>query len=262
MVVVQDILAALRAFAPVGRKMDFDNVGLLAGFAEHEVKRVLVSLDITDDVVSEAINEKAELIVSHHPMFFSLSGVTDEDRTGRKVIRLISNGMSAICMHTNLDAAEGGVNDALAEAAGLTGVQLLIEEGRDGAGPYSYGRIGRLAAPMTFNEYLPQLKKSLHSNGLRYHDASRPVSLIATVGGSGGSYLKHALALGCDTLVTSDIKYDIFLEAKELSINIVDADHFCTENVVTPVLRKLLSDAFPDIAVCVSKSHGQTVKFI
>jgi dinuclear metal center YbgI/SA1388 family protein len=262
MVKVQDVLAVLSEFAPVVRKMDFDNVGLLAGFREREVRNVLVSLDITDDVITEAIDMNAELIVSHHPMFFSINSVTDDDRTGRKLIRLISNGISAICMHTNLDAAEGGVNDALAEAAGLTGIRHLDEEGVDEAGPYSYGRVGTLAAPMVFRDYLLGLKERLNSKGLRYHDAGRPVSKVAVVGGSGGSYLKHALALGCDTLVTSDIKYDVFLEAKEMNINIADADHFCTENVVTPVLQRKLCASFPDIAVSVAKCHGQTAKFI
>jgi dinuclear metal center YbgI/SA1388 family protein len=263
MVKVLDILAALREFAPVERKMDFDNVGLLAGFTQHQVGKILVSLDITDDVISEAIEQRAELLVSHHPLFFSINSVTDADRTGQKLVRLLSNGMSAICMHTNLDAAEGGVNDALAEAAGLTDIGLLTEEGRDGAGmPFSCGRVGSLTESMQLHDYLLWLKNRLKSNGLRYHDAGLPVRRVAVVGGSGGSYLKYALAQGCDTLITADIKYDVFLEAKEMNINLVDADHFCTENVVTPVLARRLAESFPEIDISVSKRHGQTVKFI
>jgi dinuclear metal center YbgI/SA1388 family protein len=124
---VEEILSALERFAPSCLKMDFDNVGLLAGFTKREADRLIVALDITDAVIDEAISEKAQLIVSHHPMFFSLKSVTDGDRTGRKITALLSHGISAICMHTNLDAAAGGVNDALAEAAGLTDVRLLVE---------------------------------------------------------------------------------------------------------------------------------------
>lgn len=262
MVKVKDILDVLTSAAPTGLKMDFDNVGLLVGFSEDQVDRILVSLDITEDVISEARREKAQLIVSHHPLFFSLSSVTDLDRTGKKITTLLSHHISAICMHTNLDAAAGGVNDALAAAAGLTRTSLLAEEVSDKDGtPYSYGRVGYLKEPLPINAYLQFLKNRLNTGGLRYHDAGREVYKVATVGGSGGNYLKNALSQGCDTLVTSDIKYDVFLDAKELGINLIDGDHFCTENVVTPVLEKKLKEAFPQLAVSISKIHGQTAQF-
>lgn len=259
---VKDILRSLEDFAPLNLKMDFDNVGLLVGYAENEVDRILVSLDITEDVIDEAIENKAQLIVSHHPLFFTLTSVNNIDRTGKKITALLSNRISAICMHTNLDATVGGVNDALAEAAGLTQPTLLADEVFDKTGKaYSYGRIGYLKEPVKLNDYLVKLKSRLHSGGLRYHDAGRDVYKVATVGGSGGNYLKNALSHGCDTLITADIKYDVFLEAKEMGINIIDGDHFCTENVVTPVLEKKLTRAFPEVVVTISKVHGQTAWF-
>ncbi|SHH61935.1 dinuclear metal center protein, YbgI/SA1388 family [Sporobacter termitidis DSM 10068] len=260
---VKDILGTLEAFAPVCLKMDFDNVGLLAGFQDRSVDRLIVALDITDEVIGEAIDEKAQLIVSHHPMFFSLKSVADTDRTGRKLTTLLSHGISAICMHTNLDAATGGVNDALAEAAGLTGTALLSQEVFDGNGaPHSYGRVGQLKAPMKLADYLKFIKERLNAGGLRYHDAGRDVYKVATVGGSGGGDLRHAAAHGCDTFLTSDIKYDVFLEAKELGLNLIDGDHFCTENVVTPVLEKKLTALFPEVRATVSRVHRQTAHFI
>ena len=259
---VKEILSALEAFAPVRLKMDFDNVGLLAGFSGKEVDRILVALDITDAVIREAVAEQAQLIVSHHPLFFSVNSITDTDRTGRKLTAILSNGISAICMHTNLDAAAGGVNDMLADAAGLTGAVLLHEDAYDEAGtPYSYGRVGTLSSQMKLADYLAFLKKRLNANGLRYHDAGRVVYKVATEGGSGGDDLKYAVAHGCDTYLTSDIKYDVFLEARELGINLIDGDHFCTENVVTSALQKKLSSLFPEIQTKVSSVHGQTAQF-
>ncbi len=259
---VKDILLMLEELAPINLKMDFDNVGLLVGYSENEVDRILVSLDITEDVISEAIKEKAQLIVSHHPLFFSVNSVNDMDRTGKKITTLLSSHISAICMHTNLDAANGGVNDALAEAAGLTQTALLADEVFDKDGkPYSYGRVGFLEEPVKLSVYLQRIKSRLNSGGLRYHDAGRDVYKVATVGGSGGNYLKNAIAHGCDTLVTSDIKYDGFLEAKEFGINIIDGDHFCTENVVTPLLEKKLKEVFKEISVSISKIHRQTAQF-
>jgi len=261
-VTVGEIFRSLSEFAPLERKMDFDNVGFLVGFQDAPVSRALVALDITDEVVAEAIECGAQLIVSHHPLFFNLKSVTDTDRIGRKVTALLKNGVSAICMHTNLDAANGGVNDALAKAAGLENVDILHPQAQDSQGQaYSCNRIGRLPSPMPMAEYLPFLKERLRANGLRYHDAGRPVSLVAVVGGAGGGDLEHAIAAGCDTFISSDIKYDTFLAAKEAKINLIDADHFCTENVVTPVLEGLLKERFPQVLSTISKRHGQTSQF-
>ena len=113
---VSEIFEKLALRAPVELKMGFDNVGHLAGRGDREARRVLVTLDITDAVIAEAKALGAELIVSHHPLTFEgLKAVTEADMTGRKFLAIIEAGMSAICMHTNLDAATGGVNDALAE---------------------------------------------------------------------------------------------------------------------------------------------------
>ena len=263
---VNDIYEYLRKIAPIEMKMDFDNVGFLVGRSGAEVSRILVSLDITSKVISEAQDIEAQLIVSHHPLFFSLKSVTDTDITGGKIVQMLSGGISAICMHTNLDAAYGGTNDMLAIAAGIAtvpgGAELLTDSDAlpDGTA-YSYGRVGYLEHPCPLSEYLVKLKTALKTNGLRYYDAGREVSKVAVVGGSGGSELHHAVRQGCDTFVTADIKYDVFLEAMELGINIVDGDHFCTENLVTSYLKDDLRGAFPAVDVVISERHGQTARF-
>ena len=266
MITVNDVYEFLCSIAPVEMKMDFDNVGFLVGRSGAGVSKILVSLDITGDVVSEALDIGAELIVSHHPLFFSLKSVTDADVTGGKIVRLLSGGVSAICMHTNLDAARGGTNDALASAAGIAGAtgkaELLSEDGHlpDGTS-FSYGRAGRLESPCPLGEYLGMLKNALNTNGLRYYDAGKEVYYVAVVGGSGGGELHHAVERGCDTFVTADVKYDVFLEARELGINLIDGDHFCTENLVTGILAEEIRAAFPGIAVSTSARHDQTARF-
>lgn len=109
--------------------------------------------------------------------------------------------------------------------------------------------------------FLGKVKDALSANGLRYHDAKIPVKRVAVCGGSGGSMLGDAVARGCDTLVTADVKYDQFLFAREEGINLIDADHFCTENVVVPVLADMLGEAFPELDVHISKRHCQTACF-
>lgn len=260
---VRDIYDYLNDIAPVSLKMDFDNVGLLAGDYCAEVRRCLLSLDITQDVIHEAKEIGAELIVSHHPLIFgALKSVTADDLTGRKIIELIKNDISAICMHTNLDIAEGGVNDALIIALGADVSSFLKSSGFDVQGnEVGCGRVGELETETEFSEFLEICKNVLNTEGLRYYDAGKKVKKLAVMGGTGGSCIALAQAMGCDTYVTSDIKYNGFLDAKELGLNLIDADHFCTENVIIPVLAQKLREKFKNTEFFVSAVHKQTVRF-
>ena len=244
MVKVGEIFEYLNRLAPVSLKMDFDNVGLLVGDASERVSKCLVSLDITDEVIDEAACVGADHLV------------------GRKIIALIRNNISAICMHTNLDIAGGGVNDVLMAALSAQPQRWLEPCGTDENGnAVGCGRIGELESPMQFESFLKLCKTALKANGLRYHYAGRPVKKLALMGGSGGSSLMDAVNAGCDTYVTSDIKYNSFLDAKELGINLIDVDHFCTENVIVPVLADKLIAEFPDVEFAVSSVHAQTARF-
>lgn len=263
MIKVKDIFKYLNELAPTALKMDFDNVGLLVGNEDNEVSKILVALDITEEVIDEAISMGAELIVSHHPIIFeAMKSVLYSDLGGRKVIKLIKSDISAICMHTNLDIAVGGVNDALMSALGAVSDTYLEYTGTDCMGlKQGCGRIGELKQEMSMPEFMDKCKTSLNANGLRYHDAGLKVKKIAVMGGSGGSELMLAKEAGCDTYVTSDIKYNSFLDAKALGINLIDADHFCTENVIVPVLCEKLRVRFPTCEIRVSEKHCQTARF-
>jgi len=264
---VKEVFEYLDSIAPVEMKMASDNVGLLVGRSEADASKILVSLDITNDVVSEALGIGVGLIVSHHPIILQpLHSVTDSDTTGKKIVRLLSGGVSAICMHTNLDAARGGINDALAIAAGIADeekeAEMLNEAGRLASGEaFSYGRVGYLKSPQTLHEYLGTLKGALNANGLRYYDAGREVSKVAVVGGSGGDDFHHAVTQGCDTFISADIKHHVFLEAMELGLNLIDGGHFSTENLVIGVLADTIRSAFTASKVIVSERQKQIVRF-
>jgi len=260
---LSDIVSFFESTVPNSMKMDFDNVGFLVGDSETEVTKVIVSLDITDNVIDEAVRTGAQLILSHHPLFFSLKSVTDKTPEGRKIVKLLNNKIGAICLHTNLDSVDKGVNDALLEVLGLKRIAILENEQQLPDGRiYGCGRVGYLETPTDMCSFLETVKSALKSNGLRYHDAGVPVKKVAVCGGSGGSMIADALRHGCDTLVTADIKYDQFLTAMESGINLIDADHYCTENVVVPVLAEMLKTAFPGLGVKISQVHQQTAKFI
>ena len=262
MVTVQNIFEYLDQIAPVRYQMDFDNAGFLVGNPDAQVLKMLIALDITDDVISEAKQFDAQLIVSHHPMIFhAMKQIRNDDLTGRKVLRLAQNGIAAICMHTNLDIADGGVNDALMDALDAETSGILEPAGTDQNGEtLGCGRIGKLRQAMPLNAFLRFVTERLHVTGLRYCDSCREVEHIAVCGGSGGSMLELAYQAGCDTLVTADVKYDRFLAAKELGINLIDADHFCTENVVIPVISEKLKRQFPEVDVRISERLGQTAQ--
>ena len=150
MATVREIYRLIDEFAPFETQLDFDNAGFLAGRGEQEVSRVLVALDITQAVAEEAVRRGCQLIVSHHPVIFGgIKSMTDETVTGRVLLTLAENGLSAICAHTNLDAAEGGVNDCLAQCLGLSGAVLLEQGGIDRKGrPYGIGRVGMAHRPV------------------------------------------------------------------------------------------------------------------
>lgn len=264
MATVKEIYTYLDQKAPFSIQSDFDNSGFLVGRGEARVSRLLVALDITEEVVDEAVEKGASLIVTHHPViFFPAKSITDCDPVGRRVLNLIEHGISAICAHTNLDKINGGVNDKLALAAGLRQVDQLDGEGMDRNGaPYGIGRIGIVEKPCALPEFAAQIKAALGANGIRYTDGGMPVFKVAVGGGACGDMLSKVAAQHCDTFVTSDIKYDVFLAAKAMGINLIDAGHFPTENVVCPVLAGWLKEGFPDVEVMRSDRHKEVSQYL
>ncbi|MCI8656143.1 MAG: Nif3-like dinuclear metal center hexameric protein [Oscillospiraceae bacterium] len=251
---VHDIESALYALAPKALAAEWDNVGLLAGSADREVRSVLVALDITEPVVEEAERMGADLIVSHHPVIFHpVKSITDRDPSGRLLIRLVRSGTGAVCMHTNLDAAQGGVNDALASALGLQDAAPAAEGG--------IARIGTLPEAMALPGFLARVKNALRPNGLRYVDGGRPIRKVAAGGGACGDFLWEAAALGCDAFVTADLKYNHFLDAGVLGLTVIDAGHFPTEDVVCPMVVRYLREKFPEVQVEKSAVHREVIQY-
>ena len=265
MATVKEIYHFLDGKAPFDSQLGFDNAGFLVGRGDRQVQRVLVALDITQQVAEEAAAAHAELIVSHHPVIWEgAKSVTVVRILGRKLLALITNGVAAICAHTNLDAAQGGVNDALAAALGLTDTALLKTYGvyRDGT-PFGIERIGTLpGGSVSLVSFAATVKEKLSSNGVRYVDAGRPVCKVAVGGGSCSSSMADVLAAGCDTFVTADVKYDGFLDAKAMGLNLIDAGHYPTENVVCPVLVSWLKEGFPGVEVMLSKCHKEVFSYL
>ena len=265
MAAVKEIYDYLDRKTPFRYQADFDNAGFLTGHGDREVQTVLVALDITPETIREAVDNGCQLIVAHHPVIWGKVGkVTDETTTGRNLLALIENGIAAICAHTNLDAVEGGVNTALAERLRLQDTVPLEPEGVDENGlPYGIGRVGTLpGGPMSLEEFTALLKGALALEGVRVMDAGVPVSKVAMGGGACGSMLPLVKAMGCDTFVTSELKHDLYLEARAQGINLLDAGHYSTETVVCPVLVRWLREGFPGLEVIQSRTQGEDFRYL
>lgn len=233
---VQQILGFLRAVAPQELALDWDNVGRLVD-AGQPVDGVLTALDITPAVVREAVENDCQLIVSHHPVIFHpLRTLAADDVPAL----LMKNGISAICMHTNLDAAPGGVNDTLCDILGIAA------EGRESFAE-GCGRIGT-TMPTTVEALAKFCAATLHS-GVKYVNGQKPVTCLAEVSGGGGSYLEEAIARGADCLVTGEAAHHIALLARQKGIGLVVAGHWGTEHAIADVLAVLLEKQFPALTV-------------
>lgn len=259
---VSDILQAVERFAPAYMKEDWDNAGLLCGSCNSPVTKVLVALDPFEHVCQEASDWGAELIVTHHPLIFvPTKSVTDETSIGRSILHLCRHGISAINAHTNLDCAPGGVNDVLATALGLDNVGLISPKGKDPQEqPWGLLRYGAVPK-QPLSDFLETIKRALSCPGLRYVDGGKTVHKVAVGGGSCASELMDVYDAGCDTFVTADVKYNQFWDAKELGINLIDAGHFHTENLIVPVLARKLAQQFPDVQIKVSEKHKDCINF-
>ena len=257
MTTVADILNFMDTIAPPYMKMDWDNCGLLCGRKDKEVRKILVALDPFRNVIQEAIDLGADLIVTHHPLIFrnALMAVNEDTETGRCVLELMEHGIAAINAHTNLDLAPGGVNDVLAQTLGLQNIEII-----NPIDNYGLLRCG-IVAEQPLSAFLGVVKTQLRCDGLRYVDAGKPVRKVAVGGGSCADEMQEALDAGCDTFVTADVKYNQFRTAYELGLNLIDAGHFHTENPTMPVVAEKLAARFPEVTVEFSKNHGDCMKF-
>ena len=239
---VREIEQALFRLAPKEGALDWDNVGQLLGDPDREIRRVLVALDITEAVADEAIAQGCQLIVSHHPVmnckWLPVQSVRQDTPQGHLLLKILKNDLSAICMHTNLDAAEGGVNDTLAALLGLRDTAVFA----DGC-----GRIGTVD-PTTAAALARLCAEKLGAH-VQYVEAARPVVRVAEVSGAGGSYWQEALALGADCLVTGEASHHAACDARRCGLGLVVAGHWGTEHPIAAVLAEKLAAAFPALRV-------------
>jgi len=261
MTTVKDIFDFINTVAPPYMKESWDNVGLNCGRMDKEVKTLLLALDPFSGVCQEAVDVGADLLVTHHALIWNPGFITDETQQGRNTLFLIEHGIPCINAHTNLDLAPGGVNDTLASVLGLSDVQVVKPVDTDETGrEYGLLRCGYVKA-QPLEDFLQLVKDMLGCEGLRYADGGKPVHKVCVGGGACGSELMDAYRAGCDTFVTSDVKYNQFWDARDLGMTVIDAGHYHTENPVIGVLATKLQATFPKVNVITSQTHDDCMRF-
>lgn len=238
---INEVYDFLNSVAPYETQCSWDNSGLMAGAFEKEVDSIMLCLDCTNDVIEQAVANNCKLIVCHHPLIFSPVKSVGENTP---LYNAIKNEITVISAHTNLDMAEGGVNDVLAEKLELKNVQHLFAEGAP------FMRMGETDFE-TAKDFAQFCAEKL-DNSVRVSDSGKKVRKVAVCGGSGGEYIYEVAASGCDTFVTGEAKHHQILDAKRLGVNMLVAGHFSTEIHVLQTLCDKLLKAFPGHAICIA----------
>ena len=236
---VKDIIGNLEKKYPKVNAENWDNVGLIVGKLNQEVRKVQLSLDATDKAIENAIKNGAELIITHHPMIFKpVKTITTMDNLGRKIIKLIENNRSLYAMHTNLDSSKDGLNDYILNLLGVEKSKVIDVNEFDSE--VGIGRLYTLSKEMSIDEYATFVKNSLKIKNIRIISENREkiIKKVALINGSGMSYWRKVKSLGADLFITGDIGYHDALDAKEAGINVFDIGHFESENCFVELLRK------------------------
>lgn len=243
MTTIKEIYEYINSLAPFQTQEEWDNSGLLVGDMDKKIDSLAVILDITPSAIATAKKLGIELIVSHHPVIFKPQ---KNFRKGNVAYELAVNGISAICAHTCLDKAEGGVNDVLASRLGLediTAVSIADDE-------IPMLRMGLYPEEgITPHEFAEIVREKLECTAVRYVAGKQPVKNVVVCGGAGCSLMEEAIQLSADAYVTGDASHHDFLNAAEAGITLIAAGHYHTEDIVIEPLAKKLAGEFKQIQI-------------
>ena len=275
---IKEIIDALEIFAPLPLQDGFDTAGLQVGLTDVEATGALLCLDVTEDVVEEAINQGINLIISHHPLMFrGYKSITGKDYTERCIMNAIKNEITVYAMHTNLDNAPNGVNYMIAEKIGLKNVRVLDpkeymqqdggNDNRTGNGMGEWltagaGAIGELEEPMTETEFLKHVKKTFETGCVKHTRLTgRLISKVALCGGAGAFLLEKAVKEHADAFVTGEIKYHDYFYYED-SILAAEIGHYESEQYTKDIIRTVLNRKFPNLRIELTRINTNPIKYL
>ncbi len=240
---VKELYKILNEKIPPSLSCDWDNDGLMCcPEGERQIKKALVTLDVTEGAISYACEHGFDVIISHHPFIFKgLKAINEDNHIAVGAVELIKNNISVMSFHTRLDAAEGGVNDTLAALLELQNIQPFGENGE------TVGRIGEISENLTLTELAERVKTVTGAPFVLVADGKRQVKRVALLGGEGGDDIGAALLAGADTYISGRLGYHHMTDASGIGINLIEAGHFYTEFPVCLTLERMLAKIDSDI---------------
>jgi len=241
---IGEIYNYLDEIAPFKNQSGSDNSGLIVGDFKTKVKKILICLDVTNDVVSEAVGKGADLIIAHHPLMYRpISKIAGKD----PLHALIRSNISLIAIHTNIDVEFGGVSDQMLEKLGLPkSDKAILPIDREGKG---YGRIVELKSPVSAKDLAEKSKLAFGCTIVKYVDSGKPILTVGVSSGSSAESVEAALEAGCEAFICGEVKYDRFLYAKDHGLTLIEAGHFHTEDIFCEDLADRLKSKFDGIEV-------------
>ena len=253
---VNDVVVEIEKIANPKYAFEWDNCGLLVGNRCNKINKVLITLDITKEVVLEAKEKGCEMIISHHPLIFkAVKNLNVETYEGEVISELYKNDISLYCAHTSLDICKNGVNDSLCEKLQLKNVIIPEEMTVDGEN-ISCARMGSFLKVLSKNELLDFIKEKTGATNLSYNLEEKEYKTIALCTGSGEEYafiLKNA-----DVFLTGEIKYHTALEMKRQNISFIGAGHYFTEVHIIDSLAESLQKSFNMVQYDVEVVRSET----
>lgn len=263
-----DIINIMEEYAKPTYAENWDNIGLMVGDENSIIKKILIALDITDDVIEEAINKNCNMIITHHPFIFKdIKSIKSSDVLGKRIIKLIENKINVYSAHTNLDVAKNGTNDTFANLLGLKNIENLFPPKAEEK--YGLGRTGELDKSIKFSEFIKKVKKAIGLEKLVVcGELDANIKKIGICTGSGGEvdFISQAIKTKCDVYITGDLKYHNSQFGKDLGICLIDATHYASEVIVVPTIcdyiNKCAKRLNMNIECIESEIDGQILKII
>jgi dinuclear metal center YbgI/SA1388 family protein len=260
---VGQISAVLEQLSPLAAAEEWDNVGLLVGDRGRPVTRLMTCLTITDTTAAEAIAERTDMIIVHHPLpFRPLTRITTDDVPGRLLWQLIGGGISIYSAHTAFDSARDGINEQWAKLLGLKNVRSLVARGVSGTTTEicGAGRCGDLITPLTLGGLMDRVKVEFALERVRFvGDVTAKVARVAIACGSGGTFLDGARLSECDCLITGEANFHVCLAAEAARVALILCGHFASERFAMEHLAAALSAKFPDVNVWASRNERNPI---
>ena len=263
---IKQVVDALEHYAPLPLQEGFDNAGLQVGLTETvEMSGALLCLDVTEEVLEEAIRKDCNLIVSHHPLIFhKLARVADADYVQRCVRMAIKNDITIVSMHTNMDEALGGVNHKIAEKLGLVDVRFFGNLKEVDGVKGGEGVVGTVDEPGGISA--EALVERLHRRfGVACVQTNRllqrPIRRVALCGGAGSFLLPQAIAEGADAFITGEMHYhEFFGHDQEIQICVIG--HYQSEQFTSEIFRTVIEEKCPGARCLVSEVNTNPILYL